>query len=430
MNRTGPESSSEGTHQDSTAWEVQFDEQIDKLQETMISVRRHLHAYPEPSGEEIETSKFIKQQLEQIGLTAGLCRSDTGNPVGVVADLTVGNPAPNFPLIAIRADMDALRIPDEKDVDYQSRNPGTAHACGHDAHSAILLGAAKAAVEVNELPTVSEQDSGLRLRFLFQPAEEQSTGARWLVNQGALDGVDAILGLHVDPERLVGEVGIRYGTLTASCDEVEIVIDGHGGHAARPHHSIDPIAASAHLITSLYEILPRSVDSRNPAIFSVGKISGGYTHNVIPERVEILGTLRTISRTDRESLKEHIVRICKGTEEIIGVTISVRFLVPLEAVNNSSQITEAFEKASRSVVGADNIQWIDRPSMGGEDFSVYLEQVPGALLRLGCASPGEKAPFLHSPVFDLDENCLAIGAKIFMRTSLLLARSLSHSDKE
>ena len=430
MNRTGPESSSEETHQNSASWEMHFDEQIDKLQETMITIRRHLHAYPEPSGEEIETSRFIKQQLEQIGLTAGLFRSDTGNPVGVVADLSVGNPAPESPLIAIRADMDALRIPDEKDVEYRSRNPGTAHACGHDAHSAIVLGAARAGVEVNKLPNVSEQACGLRLRFLFQPAEEQSTGARWLVNQGALEGVDAILGLHVDPERQAGQVGIRYGTLTAYCDEVEIVIAGHGGHAARPHHSIDPIAASAHLITSLYEILPRSVDSRNPAIFSVGKISGGYTHNVIPERVEILGTLRTISRADRESLKEQIVKICKGTEEIIGVSIAVRFLVPLEAVNNSSQMTEALERASRCVLGADNIELIDRPSMGGEDFSVYLEQVPGALLRLGCAASGAEAPFLHSPLFDLDENCLAIGAKILMRASLLLSQSLSHSDKE
>ena len=430
MNRTGPESSSKETHHKSAWGEMHFDEQIDKLQETMISIRRHLHTYPEPSGEEIETSKFIKQQLERIGLTAGLCRSDTGNPVGVVADLTVGNPAPGSPLIAIRADIDALRIPDEKDVEYQSRNPGTAHACGHDAHSAIVLGVARAGVEVNKLSNVSEGDCGLRLRFLFQPAEEQSTGARWLVNQGALEGVAAILGLHVDPERQAGQVGIRYGTLTAYCDEVEIVIDGHGGHAARPHHSIDPIAAAAHLITSLYEILPRSVDSRNPAIFSVGKISGGYTHNVIPERVEMLGTLRTVSRADRESLKERIIRICKGTEEIIGVTIAVRFLVPLEAVNNSTHITKALEQASRSVLGVDNIELIERPSMGGEDFSVYLEQVPGALLRLGCAAPGARAPFLHSPLFDVDENCLAIGSKILLRAGLLLSRSLSHSDKE
>lgn len=431
MGQTGSDIPADEVRRIPTVWETLFDEQIKQLEEEMIAIRRHLHAYPEPSGEEIETSKFILNQLEKQGIKAWLCRSDVGEDVGVVADVEVGNPPENAPLIAIRCDIDALRIPDEKtDVDYSSRTPGMAHACGHDAHTAMVLGVAKAAVGVSKDDSISEQEFGMRLRLLFQPSEEQSLGARWLVDQGALEGVDAILGLHVDPERSAGEVGIRYGIVTANCDEVEIVIDGHGGHAARPHHSIDPIAAAARLISSLYEILPRSVDTRNPSVFSVGKIVGGYAPNVIPERVELQGTLRTTSASDREKLMEQIVRICRGTEETVGVKVTVRFLIPLHAVNNAPHITEVLEEAARNVLGLDNVSLINRPSMGGEDFSVYLEKVPGALMRLGCAVPGEDAPFLHSPMFDIDERCLQIGSRILIHTALRLSQNLAASVKE
>ena len=398
-------------------WEVQFDEQIARRESQQIEIRRHLHTHPEPSGEEIETSKFIVRLLSEAGLKPRLCRDG----VGVVADLNVGKPSRQSPLIAIRGDLDALRISDEKTVAYASQKPGVMHACGHDVHTSILLGAALAGANVNGRMSESADEFGACLRFLFQPAEETCVGAQWLVEQGALGGVDAILGMHVDPERLVGEVGIRYGVLTANCDEVELVVKGHGGHAARPHQTIDPIAASAHLISTLYKFLPRSIDSRNPSVFTIGTVNGGCAPNVIPEHVELRGSLRTIDSSSRNTQKKRIEEICGGVEQNSGAKIHIRFLRPLKAVYNHPHIASALEEASQRVLGSDKTFLIDRPSMGGEDFSVYLDHVPGALLRLGCGSPGGNSPFLHSPRFDVDERTIAVGTRILIRAALLLS---------
>lgn len=405
-------------------WEERLDGQIDRLEPTLVTIRRHLHAYPEPSGEEVETSRFIAEQLRSAGLDPWMCRNESGTRVGVVVDLTMGHPKANAPLIALRCDLDALRIPDHKQVEYASRNPGMAHACGHDAHATIVLGAALAAAAVAAEAPESDEAPGFRLRFLFQPAEETSQGAQWLVDQGAMEGVDAIVGLHVDPERPAGQVGIRYGPLTANCDELEIVITGHGGHAARPHHSVDPVAAAAHLISTLYEFLPRSVDSRSASVITIGKIEGGYAPNVIPERVELHGTLRTIDPEAREILKSRVRDICAGAERTSGTDIAVRFHSPLASVNNHPQAARALEQAARRVLGSENTRLIDRPSLGGEDFSVYLAHAPGALLRLGCGIPGTKSPFLHSPLFDIDERILALGPRILLRAALLLGMQL------
>ena len=242
-----------------------------------------------------------------------------------------------------------------------------------------------------------------------------------MVEQGAIEGVDAILGLHVDPERLAGEVGIRYGILTANCDEVTVIVEGDGGHAARPHHSVDPIIAATHLISTLYKFLPRSIDTRSPAVFTIGQIQGGYAPNVIPSRVDMRGSLRTVDLASRQVLQKRILEICVGVEKNSGARINAGFRSPLNAVINHPNISAAMEEASRRVLGAENVTLIDHPSMGGEDFSVYLEHVPGALLRLGCASAGKKNPFLHSPLFDIDERSIAFGCKILARTALLLS---------
>lgn len=412
---------------DATFWEERFDDRIEELVPEQIDIRRRLHAHPEPSGEEVETTAFIAETLASAGLSPVICESDVGQPVGVIADVDVGRPASDSPLIAIRADMDALRMPDEKTVPYRSTREGCAHACGHDAHSSILLGAALAATRVhaslqegNGAPD-GDHAPGVRLRLLFQPAEETSGGARWLVAQGAMEDVDAILGVHVDPERLVGEVGIRYGSLTANCDEVRIVIEGKGGHAARPHHARDPIAAAAHLVSALYEILPRTIDARDPAVFTIGKIAGGSAANVIPEKVELVGTLRTIEASTRHELEKRMQRICNATELSTGTRIDLDLNSPLGAVVNDPQVTSALHEAARRVVGNENAIVLDKPSLGGEDFSVYLDHAPGSLLRLGCATPGMDWPFLHSPLFDIDERTLAVGTRILVRAALLLA---------
>jgi amidohydrolase len=399
------------------AWETRYDAQIVELEPRLIAMRRHLHAHPEASGEEFETSRYIAEQLREAGVPVRVGRDG----LGVIADVTIGRPADDQPLIAIRADIDALRMPDEKTVEYRSQHPDLNHACGHDAHTGIVLGAALASMGVQREVLGDMPDSGVRLRLIFQPAEETSEGAVWMVEQGALEGVDSILALHVDPERPVGQVGIRYGVLTANCDEVDITVEGSGGHAARPHHAVDPILASAHLVSALYQFLPRAVDSRNPSVFTIGQVTGGYAPNVIPPRVELRGTLRTTDRHSRDTLRRRIAEIVAGVEQTGGTTIGVTFHSALGAVDNHPRISAALEEAARRIVGPENIQLIDRPSMGGEDFAVYLEHVPGAMLRLGCAPPGGACPFLHSTVFDLDERAIALGTRILIRAALLLS---------
>jgi amidohydrolase len=423
MLRGGPGAIPDEVWRTLQVWESSIDAQVEQLAHEQIAIRRHLHAHPEPSGEETQTACYIRQRLSTAGLDARLLRNDRGLETGVVADLALGQPPADAPLIALRADIDALRVPDEKTVEYRSLRSDVAHACGHDAHTSVVLGAALAGAGVDRNGGEFPAGSGARLRFLFQPAEETSEGARWLVAQGAMEGVDAVLGLHVDPERACGEVGIRYGVLTANCDEVHFLVEGHGGHAARPHHSTDPVAAAAYLVTALYGLLPRSVDSRNASVLTIGRIAGGYAPNVIPERVELQGTLRTTDDATRGRLLERIAEVCRGVQETSGVTITPQFLRPLGAVYNHPAIAAALEAASRRLLDPAQIILLDRPSMGGEDFSVYLDHAPGAMLRLGCAAPGAKPPFLHSSTFDLDERALALGTRVLLRAALLLTRT-------
>jgi amidohydrolase len=408
-------------------WGQAFDEQLAQLAERQIQIRRHLHAHPELSGEEVETTRFIAANLREAGLEPAICKSDSGVETGTFTDVTLGNPAPDSPRIALRCDIDALPLLDAKTVEYRSTRPGVTHACGHDGHTAIVLGAGLAAAGLQRIwrEKIKEQNDGesfgLRLRLVFQPAEETSFGAEWLVAQGAMQGVDAILGLHVDPERPAGRAGIRYGVLTANCDDLEIVVEGRGGHAARPHHSVDPIAAASHLVGALYEFLPRRVDSRHPAVLTFGSIHGGTTANVIPDSVALQGTLRTTDAASRDTLKIEIDRICSGAELSTGARIHRRFFCPLAAVVNDPRVTSHLEGAAKAVLGADNIDTIALPSMGGEDFSVYLQHAPGAMLRLGSKPPGQDGHFLHSPKFDLDERVLVLGSRILIRTALSLS---------
>lgn len=395
--------------------ETALDRQALEIVQTQIDIRRHLHAHPEPSEQEVETSRYLFDLLESAGFEPKLGRDG----LGVWADIELGHCDASTPVIALRADMDALRIQDAKPVPYASTREGVCHACGHDAHSAMVLGAALTSRAMQSDFDASDT-RGVRLRFLFQPAEETAVGARWMVEQGAIDGVAAILGLHVDPERTLGTVGIRYGTMTANCDEIELQVTGTGGHSARPHHTNDPIAAAANLVSTLYQFLPRSVDSRSPSVFSIGRLAGGTLPNVIPDKVEIRGSLRTTSDQTRTVLKDRIEAIIHGVKEATGTTIHFRFLTPIDAVDNDPVVTAALEEAARRVVGIEGLTYIDRPSMGGEDFSAYLSRVPGAMIRIGCAPPGFAAPFLHAPDFDIDERTLQIGSRILLRAALIL----------
>ena len=397
-------------------FEALLDRIADERQTDWITDRRFLHTRPEPSGLEIETTHFISDRLQKLGIAPQI----PPRGVGVVADLTVGSPPADSGIVAIRADIDALRMQDRKKVAYASACPGVAHACGHDAHTTVALAVAEMLSILQHRLPESEVPSA-RLRFIFQAAEETAEGASWMVDDGALSGVSFILGLHVDPTIAAGRVGIRYGVLTAQVDEVAIVVKGKGGHAARPQHTTDPLGAAAMLVTTLYQTVPRRADSLVPTVFTIGTIQGGTASNVIPEIVEITGTLRSTDRITRQAVIESVYRTCEGLAAATGNSIDVVFSSPLGSVVNDVTVMSAFEASAIQVLGGHNIVLIEKPSMGGEDFAMYLDHVRGAQFRLGCAGVVGDWPPLHSPVFDVDERAIPIGARIIARTALMLA---------
>ena len=400
-----------------TEWLTTFHEAIDqsvaRLTPQLIETRRHLHQYPELSCQEIETSKYLLAQLEAAGIPARLAKDG----LGVIADLDWGQCDANSPRIALRADIDALPILDAKTCGYKSQAAGRCHACGHDAHATMALGAILAAKATSA--HLNQLQLGCRLRVIFQPAEENSWGARAMVAQGAVDDTQMIFALHVDPERTAGQVGIRYGALTANCDEVHILIEGRGGHSARPNQTDDTIATAAQLVTALYNWLPRSVDCRYPAVFSIGKLAGGHACNVIPDRVEIMGTLRTTDAVTRKTMLRRLREILDGVATASGTRITLTIPADDDAVINDHVAMTCLHEAARGVVGEAGCQIVELPSMGAEDFGGYMAKTPGAMLRLGAAVPGRTpSPPLHSTDFDIDEAALAIGSRILLRAVL------------
>lgn len=399
---------------------VPFEALLDRIAEERrtdwIADRRHLHSHPEPSGEEHQTTQFIASRLETLGITASI----PSRGVGVIAELELGSPPADARPVVIRADIDALRMPDRKPVAYASRCPGLAHACGHDAHTVIALGTAELLATLrSRLPESSIPSA--RLRFVFQAAEETAEGAAWMVEDGAVRGASAILGLHVDPSIPAGKVGIRYGVLTAQVDEVGITVRGRGGHAARPQHTTDALGAAAMVVSSLYQTVPRRGDALVPTVFTIGTIHGGSASNVIPEVVEMTGTLRSTDRVVRQAVMDTVRRVCAGIASATGNVIEVSFRSPLGSVVNDVAVMSAFEASAIQVLGGENLLLIEKPSMGGEDFAVYLDHVRGAQFRLGCAGTSGDWPLLHSPVFDVDESAIGFGVRILARAALMLA---------
>lgn len=397
-------------------FELLLDRIANERSSDWIEVRRYLHTHPEPSGDEVRTTQFIARRLSALGIAPTI----PARGVGVIADLKIGSPTAAAPIIAIRADIDALRMQDRKSSEYASGCPGVAHACGHDVHTTVVLAAAELLTSLAKRLPESDVPSA-HLRFIFQAAEETAQGAIWMVEDGALHGVSSILGLHVDPTIPAGKVGIRYGVLTAQVDEVTIDVLGKGGHAARPQHSSDPIGTAAMLVSALYQFVPRRADALTPMVFSIGSIHGGTASNVIPDLVEITGTLRSTDRGARDTVLSSIRQVCTGIAAATGNTIDVTYGSPLGSVINDVTVMSAIEAAAIQVLGGENTVLIERPSMGGEDFAVYIDHVRGAQFRLGCAGSEADWPLLHSPIFDVDETAIQHGAGIMARSALLLA---------
>ena len=384
------------------AWRSQIRDTIACLGDRMVALRRHLHAHPEPSGEELATSLHLYQQFRDLQLPVRMGPEGRG----IIVEQAH---ASNTPRIAIRADIDALRIQDVKQTSYRSQRDGILHACGHDAHTAMVYGALVCLARLDEERALPWP---VPWRGIFQPSEETATGAREMVAAGALEEVGAVLALHVDPTRKTGTIGVKSGVLTANCDAMHFTIHGQGGHAARPHESKDPIAAAAQLINMLYQLVPRATDSLDSVVITVGEVHGGENPNVIPEVVELRGTLRTLDAGVRAAAIDQIRNLAKGLTEITGTSIEVDFTVSIPSVQNDSRLVSILQAEASDLLGTDSCQSMTRASMGSEDFACYLEHVPGAMFRLGCAKDPRVAPGLHTGDFDIDEDALCIGAAI------------------
>ncbi|WP_433209245.1 M20 family metallopeptidase [Nocardia sp. CA-107356] len=366
----------------------------------LVQWRRHIHANPELSRTEFATTEFVSSWLTKAGLTP----QKMPNGTGVLCDI---GPV-DAPRIGLRADMDALPLQEFTGLSFASTVPGVSHACGHDAHTTILLGTALA---------LADQELPVGVRFVFQPAEEvMPGGAIDLVAAGAMEGVDRIFALHCDPRLEVGRVGIRVGAITSAADTIELVLDSPGGHTSRPHLTSDLVYAIGTVITGLPGLLSRRIDPRTSTVMVWGAVSAGKAPNAIPQTGMLTGTVRTGDHATWSLLEPMVREIVDGLLAPTGVRYQLNYKRGVPPVVNDEQSTRMFEDAIRTLgpdALADTVQ-----SGGGEDFSWYLEEVPGAMARLGVWSGHGEQLDLHQPTFDLDERALAVGVRVLSKIVL------------
>jgi amidohydrolase len=377
----------------------------------MVGIRRHLHEHPEISFQERETGRFLASELRALGLPV---RHPVGG-TGVLATVKGDQPGKT---VALRADMDALPVQEETGLSFASRVPGAMHACGHDAHMAILLGAARLLLE-------KRKELKGSVRLLFQPAEETVPGgAKAMIKDGALAGVSAIFGLHVDPSLATGTVGTKAGVLMAQADDFDLTLLGKGGHAARPHTSVDAIVLAAQVIQALQTIVSRRIDPVTPAVVTVGRISGGTKHNIIADRVVLQGTCRSLDSGTSRKLKNHVGQVARDVARAYGGKCLFQYTVGYPPLINPEPETRFAKGSLTSLLGGKNILTLKEPLMGGEDFTYYLKKVPGTFLRLGIrnAKLGSTFPWHHSR-FRVDEEAIPIGAAILAHLALEFLRS-------
>jgi len=375
-----------------------------EIKEEIISWRRHIHMYPELSGEEKNTSQFVASKLREFGVDEVI--ENFGGTTAVVGIIQGRH---NI-TVALRADMDALPMEEKTGKPYASKKSNVMHSCGHDAHTAILLGTAKI------LTSLKEHLQG-NIKLIFQPCEERHDcgGAKKLVKEGVLRNPDVsvIFGLHVFPELPAGKVGTRIGHFMASSDVFTVKIKGKGSHASRPHQGVDSVLVAAQVINTLHHIVSRKVDPLHPAVLTIGRIQGGFADNIIPDEVEMGGTVRTLSLELRDQIPKWMEHAIWGVTMSYGASYEFNYKQGTPPVINDEKATKFALGMMRDILGKENVVELPEPTMGGEDFAEYLQKIPGTFFRLGIRNEkkGIKAP-LHSPLFDIDEEVLPLGASV------------------
>lgn len=373
--------------------------EIKKIEKDIINWRRDFHRYPELGFKEQRTSKVIGELLSSFGLSPQMNIGKTG----VIADLSFGD----GPTIALRADMDALPMQETSGLDFASVNDGVMHACGHDGHMAMLLGAAK---------SLSEQSHKLHgtVRFIFQPAEEGAGGARYMIEDGCLHNIDEIYGIHLWNYQPVGEVGIKEGPVLAAADMFDITIKGIGGHGAAPQGTIDTVVIASHLIQAFQTIISRNTNPLESTVITIGKIQGGHNFNIISDEVKLSGTARAYTEENRQLIKTRMLEIISGIEKTFSAKISFDYEDGYPPTINHEKQTKNVLEASKKVVG-DKAK-APYLSMGGEDFAYYLKEKPGCFFFVGSA-PNKNKLFEtphHCSHFTMDEKALLIGPSIYL----------------
>ncbi|MEX0975290.1 MAG: amidohydrolase [Bacillota bacterium] len=384
------------------------------IENDIISLRREIHMHPELGLETPHTSALVAKVLRDLGIEV---REHVGGHgvVGLLRGEGPGHGLGDGLTIALRADMDALPITEETGKEYCSKIPGLMHACGHDAHTAILLGTAKV------LSDMRKEFAG-NVKFIFQPGEEGAGGARPMIKDGCLENPrpDMILGAHVGSLWSVGsgQIGVRRGPLMAATDRFTVTVRGKGGHGAAPHMSVDPVVIAAQIVVMLQTIVSREIDPLTPAVVTIGMIKAGTANNIIPETCEIRGTVRYLDRSFAKVIPQRIKEIAEGTAGAMRGQAVLEYFYGYPPVVNDPAATDFLANSAASVVGADNIRQV-QPTMGGEDMSYYLEQVPGTFFGIGTATPGEGTDFPHHhPKFDVDEEVLHVGVAVFSQACL------------
>jgi amidohydrolase len=383
--------------------------EIDERVPDLVAMRRDLHEHPELAFEEIRTSSIVAQRLRSLGMEVQTNIAKTG----VVALLRGNVSTPGAKTLAIRADMDALPIHELNEIDYRSTVDGKMHACGHDGHTSILL-------TVADILSKRRNELNGNVKFVFQPAEEVIGGAAPMISDGALEGVDNIIGLHLISNYTLGHVGVRSGPVFASADTMEMTVHGQGGHAAMPHGAVDPIVIAAYITTTLQTLISRETSPFSPAVITIASIHAGSAFNIIPEHAFIKGTMRAFSNDHREYLLRRIQEVAQGVAIAMGGSCTLNWIDGCPPCINDAEMTEFVHKAAIATVGEQAVDTSEEVmTSGSDDMACFLNTVPGCYFIVGAHNEAKEAKYPHHhPRFNIDEDALPIAVEVLTRATL------------